>query len=73
MQNRESVHLSLIPEVGNLKYRAFKESVHLERVHLERVDCNCFSAFGCFVSISAIAEVTTGAKHSTNSPIITLS
>ena len=33
------MHLSLIPEVGNLKYRAFKESVHLERVHLERVDC----------------------------------
>jgi len=33
------VHLSLVPEVGNLKYRALRESVHLERVHLERVNC----------------------------------
>ena len=37
--NKENVHLSLIPEVGNLKYCALRESVHLGRVHLERVDC----------------------------------
>ena len=41
VQNKESVHLSLalVPEVGNLKYRALRESVHLGRVHLERVNC----------------------------------
>ena len=39
VQNKESVPLSLVPEVGNLKYRALRESVHLGRVHLERVDC----------------------------------
>jgi len=39
VQNKESVHLSLVPEVGNLKYCALRESVHLGRVHLESVNC----------------------------------
>jgi len=37
VQNRENVHLSLIPEVRNSKCRAFRESVHLGRVFDRRV------------------------------------
>ena len=39
VQGGGGVHLSLSPELGNRRERAFREGVHLEGVHLEGVDC----------------------------------